>query len=95
MRTAAVSGDRVGHDSPPWWLGAGEATYELERVAFRTAVLGELGLQGGLGLGQELGPQLRWDADVARDADRRQLGDRTVECGDVGLDLFDQVEEMA
>src|SRR5690606_22560576 len=68
---------------------------ELERVALGSAVAREQVLHHVLQLLEELLPLLGSYADLAGEADGRQLRGGAVEGGDVGLHLLHEVEQVA
>src|SRR5690349_792213 len=68
---------------------------QAKRVALGTAVAGEQVLQRLLQLVEERLALLRAHPDVPGHTDRRQVGPRAVERGDVGLHVLHQVDEVA
>jgi hypothetical protein len=68
---------------------------EAEGVAVGAAVTGQQVLEGGAELVEERLPLLGLEADLPGDAQRRQLAGCPVEPGEVGLDLLNQVEQVA
>src|SRR6476469_7266989 len=78
------------------WVSLGVARHgQLEGVALGAAVALEEVLLRGAQVLEELPPLVRWDPDLTGDPDGRQLRSGPVQRGDVGLDLFHQVQQVA